>query len=158
MVDKSSFLLVETVGIEPMTSCMSSMRSNQLSYASATDDIIPYAEGFVKGFLKSFLRFFCFRNPDGFGFSRTGQLCFQDRSESVRKSVPKFGAKRCCPIQAFSLRTKYCGAFEDRHRDSGKRKPLRRVWRLLPCRRETVHETIPYSYTTVEKATSSESM
>ena len=140
-----------------MTSCMSSMRSNQLSYASATDDIIPYAEGFVKGFLKSFLGFFCFRNPDGFGFSRTGQLCFQDRSESVRKSVPKFGAKRCCPIQAFSLRTKYCGAFEDRHRDSGKRKPLRRVWRLLPCRRETVHETIPYSYTTVEKATSSES-
>ena len=28
------FCLVETVGIEPMTSCMSSMRSNQLSYAS----------------------------------------------------------------------------------------------------------------------------
>ena len=50
--------MVETVGIEPMTSCMSSMRSNQLSYASATDDIIPHAEGFVKGFLKSFLRFF----------------------------------------------------------------------------------------------------
>ena len=50
--------MVETVGIEPMTSCMSSMRSNQLSYASATDGIIPYAEGFVKGFLKSFLRIF----------------------------------------------------------------------------------------------------
>ncbi len=50
--------MVETVGIEPMTSCMSSMRSNQLSYASATDGIIPYAEGFVKGFLKNFLSFF----------------------------------------------------------------------------------------------------
>ena len=52
--------MVETVGIEPMTSCMSSMRSNQLSYASATDGIIPYAEGFVKGFLKSFLEFYFF--------------------------------------------------------------------------------------------------
>ena len=54
--------MVETVGIEPMTSCMSSMRSNQLSYASATHDIIAYAEAFVKGFLKSFfekLKFFC---------------------------------------------------------------------------------------------------
>ena len=45
-----------------MTSCMSSMRSNQLSYASATGDIIPYAEGFVKGFLKSFLSFLRFRD------------------------------------------------------------------------------------------------
>ena len=54
--------MVETVGIEPMTSCMSSMRSNQLSYASATDGIIPYAEGFVKGFLKSFFeKFFLFK-------------------------------------------------------------------------------------------------
>ena len=28
--------MVETIGVEPMTSCMSSMRSNQLSYASGT--------------------------------------------------------------------------------------------------------------------------
>ena len=44
------FGMVETVGIEPMTSCMSSMRSNQLSYASATHDIIAYAETFVNRF------------------------------------------------------------------------------------------------------------
>ena len=55
--ESTVFGMVETVGIEPMTSCMSSMRSNQLSYASATDGIIAYAEGFVKGFLKSFLIF-----------------------------------------------------------------------------------------------------
>ena len=39
---------------------MSSMRSNQLSYASATHDIIAYAEGFVKGFLKIFYDFLIF--------------------------------------------------------------------------------------------------
>ena len=60
---QSVLFMVETVGIEPMTSCMSSMRSNQLSYASATDGIISHAEGFVKGFLKSFLRnFSCSKN------------------------------------------------------------------------------------------------
>lgn len=31
------YFLVETIGVEPMTSCMSSMRSNQLSYASVTN-------------------------------------------------------------------------------------------------------------------------
>ena len=32
--DFRAFLLVETIGIEPMTSCMSSKRSNHLGYAS----------------------------------------------------------------------------------------------------------------------------
>ena len=37
MTDGHPFLfLVETTGIEPVTSCMSSKHSNQLSYASAT--------------------------------------------------------------------------------------------------------------------------
>ncbi len=56
--DASPFSMVETVGIEPMTSCMSSMRSNQLSYASVTDDIIAHHKSFVKRFLKSFLKNF----------------------------------------------------------------------------------------------------
>ena len=38
---------------------MSSMRSNQLSYASATDDIIAHWFEFVNRFLKSFLKKFC---------------------------------------------------------------------------------------------------
>ncbi len=37
-----------------MTSCMSSMRSNQLSYASVTNDIIPHPVSFVKRFSESF--------------------------------------------------------------------------------------------------------
>ena len=69
--------MVETVGIEPMTSCMSSMRSNQLSYASATDGIIPHAEGFVKGFLKSFLKKFLFAVGCRFIKERGVQLAFK---------------------------------------------------------------------------------
>ncbi len=49
---QSLYYLVETVGIEPMTSCMSSMRSNQLSYASATDDIISYIFEKVNSFFE----------------------------------------------------------------------------------------------------------
>ena len=33
---RKCFFLVETAGFEPATSCMSSMHSNQLSYASKT--------------------------------------------------------------------------------------------------------------------------
>ncbi len=40
-------LLVEMVGLEPMTSCMSSMRSNQLSYTSARLITIPFSNRFV---------------------------------------------------------------------------------------------------------------
>ena len=68
VLHKSVFVMVETVGIEPMTSCMSSMRSNQLSYASATDDIIAHTFGIVNRFLKSFLKKFavsCAENGGG---------------------------------------------------------------------------------------------
>lgn len=48
--------IMETVGIEPMTFCMSSRHSNQLSYASATvtlyhtarDNAIPFQNFFQK--------------------------------------------------------------------------------------------------------------
>ena len=52
------FVLVETTGIEPVTPCMSSKYSNQLSYASifATDDIISHSNGKCNPFLKIFLK------------------------------------------------------------------------------------------------------
>ena len=53
----SVFLLVETIGIEPMTSCMSSMHSNQLSYASVTLYIISHIERKINTFLQNNLFF-----------------------------------------------------------------------------------------------------
>ena len=41
-----------------MTSCMSSKRSNQLSYASATMYIIPYSKSNCNTFLKKSFNFF----------------------------------------------------------------------------------------------------
>ena len=48
--------LVETTGIEPVTSCMSSKHSNQLSYASATTCIIPHLFLKSNSFLKKILK------------------------------------------------------------------------------------------------------
>ena len=39
-----------TVGIGPMTFCMSRRRSNQLSYAPESEDIISQGQGDVKRF------------------------------------------------------------------------------------------------------------
>ena len=47
--------LVETTGIEPVTSCMSSKHSNQLSYASATTCIITHLFSKSNTFLKKIL-------------------------------------------------------------------------------------------------------
>ena len=52
--------LVETIGIEPMTSCMSSKRSNHLGYASATMYIIPYKNANCKPFFAFFENIFRF--------------------------------------------------------------------------------------------------
>ena len=69
--------MVETDGFEPTTSCMSSMRSNQLSYASApvalclsasAEVCLLFRNGYIishflsdcKGFCESFFRFFGF--------------------------------------------------------------------------------------------------
>ena len=49
------FLLVETAGIEPATSCMSSMHSNQLSYASKAYILYHICFGIAIGFEKYFL-------------------------------------------------------------------------------------------------------
>ena len=75
-------LLVETVGIEPMTSCMSSMRSNQLSYASATDDIIAHLFSFVNRFSESFLKKTkkVFWTPNGDGNGLIGRAGMESAS------------------------------------------------------------------------------
>ena len=54
---KVLLLLVETAGFEPATSCMSSMHSNQLSYASATLYIITYENRKCNPFFKKSLSF-----------------------------------------------------------------------------------------------------
>ena len=46
------FVLVETSGLEPLTPCMSSKYSNQLSYASVYEHIYyTFFYSFVKGFM-----------------------------------------------------------------------------------------------------------
>ena len=59
---KDISLIMETTGIEPVTPCMSSKYSNQLSYASvsATADSIAYRFSFFKRFFKSFFKKCCF--------------------------------------------------------------------------------------------------
>ena len=51
-------VLVEMVGLEPMTSCMSSKRSNQLSYTSVCGTLIVYHTFSKKA--RGFLIFFLF--------------------------------------------------------------------------------------------------
>lgn len=49
--------MVETIGIEPMTPCMSSMYSNQLSYASARSVLYHIAFDIATLFLKKVKKF-----------------------------------------------------------------------------------------------------
>ena len=54
-----SFTLVGMVGLEPMTSCMSSMRSNQLSYTPATACISYHFPSPLVNQIRGRFRFFC---------------------------------------------------------------------------------------------------
>ena len=54
------FLLVETAGIEPATSCMSSMHSNQLSYASKAYILYHICFGIAIAFWNIFYYFLFF--------------------------------------------------------------------------------------------------
>ncbi len=66
------FRLVGTVRLELMTSCMSSMRSNQLSYAPARLNTIPFSGGFVnkKRAFSEFFKLFLPRRRGGAAFVR----------------------------------------------------------------------------------------
>lgn len=44
-------------GLEPMTPCMSSRYSNQLSYTLTTESIISHVFGFVNPYFRIFLNF-----------------------------------------------------------------------------------------------------
>ena len=54
-----SLFLVGMVGLEPMTSCMSSMRSNQLSYTPATACISYHFPSPLVNQIRGRFRFFC---------------------------------------------------------------------------------------------------
>ncbi len=51
--------LVETTGLEPVTPCMSSKYSNQLSYASDSVITIPHIYKYCKAFYKIILQDMC---------------------------------------------------------------------------------------------------
>ena len=58
-------------GLEPMTPCMSSRYSNQLSYTLTTDIIIAQNLRFVNPFLQFF--------SDFFGLTKSTYLCYNNR-------------------------------------------------------------------------------